>query len=97
MKYIKTFEKLGEPTIGDYVICVDKDYDDLEFNNFLATSIGKVVKYQYDQYYVEYDNPPIYIEDTWGNPIRFILDEILHFSKNKEDLEIYVQANKYNI
>lgn len=32
-----------------------------------------------------------------GGVREFSPDEILHHSKNKEDLEIYINANKYNL
>ena len=49
MKYIKTYENLNKPQVGDYVYCYEGPYsssynlsDDLFFE-FLSKSIGKCV------------------------------------------------------
>jgi hypothetical protein len=33
----------------------------------------------------------------WDNPLDFMEEEIINFSKNKEDLEYIIAANKYNL
>jgi len=52
------------------------------------------------------ENEDIYVfvpnldDGTYGEPINFVFlynNEIEHFSKNKKDLDIYLNANKYNI
>lgn len=76
MKYLKTYEginfgnnsKIGDPKIGDYVICKE---DDLYPNNksinllmkFLNENIGQCINIVNDLYYIEYNNIPELIEE----------------------------------
>lgn len=98
MKYIKKFENLNdEPQIGDYVLVNPKNKN-LEW---LKNIVGKIKLiseiYQRGimkkQYEIEFDTKERNIFN--GRPIWvFNLDEIIHYSKNKEELE---NINKYNL
>ncbi len=107
MKYLKTYEQInkGTPKIGDYVICEEIGNSDDAYNNFLKTTIGKIVsigtsKYKYQ---VQYNNIPTKFlsyfgrEKTYENCRAMLDDEIIYFSNNKEDLEPFIQSNKYNL
>ena len=104
MKYLKTYEKINEPQVGDYVICDEKMYD--KVNIFLNNNVGQLIsrdpdeygfKDEYD-YIVKYENVPLDIKDYFLSNVRsFGREEIIEFSSNKEDLEAILDANKYNI
>ena len=109
MKYIKTYENIdSEPKIGDYVICIDKGQDDEEFIDFLSNNIGKIVSIgiklyiSYD-YVVQYEYIPeeiAYYFHTYNknkNSRPMNINEIIEFSENKKDLEMYIDAKKYNL
>ena len=95
MKYIRTYEDVDEdvdvPQIGDYVICEDDDTISFPIENY----IGEIVDIENSVisndifYKIEYKD----LEDWW----YFYFKDILHFSSNKKDLEMYVNANKYNL
>ena len=112
MKYIKLFEQKDELKIGDYVICVamDEKDDETTLNDFLKVNIGRFIgikpkkmKKNRDAYIVKFDKVPSDIQAEFGsstdgiNEIFFDRFEIIQFSKNKADLEHFVQANKYNL
>jgi hypothetical protein len=103
MKHLKIYEELyDEPNIGDYVICKLNIVNSI-LDNFYQTTIGKIVSAirispTKRLYRVEYENTP----DKNGTkqfPHRreFATDEILHYSKNREDLEAILDAKKYNL
>ena len=110
MKYIKRFEKIityNEPKVGDYIII--KDDDDVDQDNkgvfdFFNTHVGKILEYEYDSNYNEYDYP-IHLRVEYDEPykdtnifIYSINHELIEFfSKNKEDVENYLITRKYNI
>jgi len=106
MKYLKKFENINEPKIGDYVICVNYENTDLKIlDDFLSSNIGKIVRDKTNvekfKYSIKFENIPKnlkgFTENGVGDEIIFRSDEIAHFSKNKEDLEHIIDANKYNL
>jgi hypothetical protein len=97
MKYLRTYEELGKPEIEDYVICRPLDDRDPDLNDFLKTHIGQLVGRRYFDYDIKFEKVPKYIIDCYDNPIQFEREEIIHWSKNKEDLQIYIDINKYNL
>ena len=95
MKYIKLFEELNEPQIGDYVVC-DVDEDEVDLYNFLQNHIGCIDRsYQGEKefdYYVKFTE-----EINTKDEVAFKKDEIIFWSKNIEDCEIFLNAKKYNL
>jgi hypothetical protein len=100
------------PKVNDYVVvCEDTDEssDGLEINGFTTTHIGQIVKiYPPDKnkpemYVVRYDNIPKDIKkyflfgDKYKDRRGFYIEEIKFCSPNKEKVEPYIQANKFNI
>ena len=76
MKYLKTYESLNVPEIGDYVICKDntvlhhnnqhyKNSTNLQFLDFISTHVGQIVKIDVShEFFVRYDDdPPINLMD----------------------------------
>jgi len=110
MRYLKTYEKHyhNEPNEGDYVICKKEDYNNDFLNNFYQTTIGKIAFVQDSSpnrkyYNVIYEIPPnmkLYFKQyhqTKNTRQEFEIEEILHYSKNREYLETILDANKYNL
>jgi hypothetical protein len=107
MKHLKTYKQnTDEPQIGDYVIAVTYVAD---LSDFVNNNIGKIIRQRQRKpglppiiegyYKIQYQNiPPDIKSDFFNDNSRlFLKKNIIHFSKNKEDLEIYLDQNKYNI
>lgn len=110
MKYIKTYEANSSPRVGEYVICGHR-YD-MDVNDYLSSNIGVLIdRHEPYNYIVRYDNIPNEyskffddIKDTYGLNITdgsgvrsFSLGEIVHHSKHKEDLDMYINVEQFNI
>ena len=101
MKHIKLFEDLQNiPEVGDYVIANSK-YTDEDSQNFFLNNIGKVIRNrEIDELKrfveVEYNNVPKNILVDNNNWL-FLLDEILYWSKDKNELETLLASKKYNL
>ena len=80
--------------IGKYVIM--NFFTNKEYGNFLRNNIGQIEDVPEDGYLkIKYDNIPPeydYLENYW-----FIAKNIIKMSDNKEDLERYIEMNKYNL
>lgn len=111
MKYLKTYENIMKPKVGDFVIINRYDYFDFpeKFTNFLNKSIGYIFKQPSENYYlVKYFNIPDEIKEFFvysdysegikkGNSILSNRNEIKYWSKNEENLEKYLITDKYNL
>ena len=103
MKYIKKYEYLqDDPQVGDYVICNEIGGMDRnnKLDNFIKSNIGQIINIDFDDsipYDIEYKIPIEYDEHFVSNCRIMYRDEIIHFSPNKEDLEPYINAIKYNL
>lgn len=101
-KIFENNKKVMLPHIGDYVVCNIIDNFDTEFQNFTKNSIGKIIDYK-GVYCCEYENIPEKIDKFFGeykDGTKFITalsNEIIFYSENKEDVERYLKAKKYNI
>jgi len=111
MKHVKEFETLKlTPNLGDYVICHENesDYDsatesseDDNCNTFINNNVGKIVSVNYTKHFeydVEYENIPANLQEYFRIDIREMsLKEILYCSNSKEELEMILNINKYNL
>jgi len=109
----KIYEKLNvnEPEVGDYVICYNYETDDVLFRDkFTSNNIGKLMEIQnlnhYNEieysYMVKYDFLPdeldwLNFKDLGKYVLSFYKNDIKYWSKNREDLEMILQTNKFNI
>jgi len=89
----KMFENIKEPEIGDYVLI---DYK-LDMKETLDDMIGQIIEidhnYLVSPYAIHFSNVlqyPNYV-------VRVGRNEILSFSKDKNQLEMELNAKKYNI
>jgi len=99
MKYLKTFEKINKPKVGDYVICeiVDKYYKDSDFVN---SNIGEIVEINIDRFQNNRLPVTVSYKDYQGkiiDSINFEFDEIKYWSKDKSELEHIIASKKYNL
>jgi len=112
MKYLKTYEEVNERElqIGDYIFCDGSFGFSEEVANFIENNIGQYVandSNDRDILIIQYENVPnelrknLYYTDenytTYENAAIMERWEIKYWSPNKEDLEIYLDSNKYNL
>jgi len=97
----KIFEVLqSELEVGDYVLMRSSVHSIVEFIN---NTIGKIIGFDYDKYNnikVTYDNIPEDLRTYWFNNTNdrdFNINQVVEFSKNKEELELKLAAKKYNL
>lgn len=96
MKYLKTFESVNEPQVGDYVSC--EENDEYFTSYFISNNIGVIIDVQDDLYFVKYNNIPKDIKEYFDEYCRDMLrDEIKFWSKSKEDVDKYIATKKYNL
>lgn len=102
-----------EPMIGDYVLCdvnyQSWNEPDERLNNFINNTIGRYVEYNFNinVYIIQWTNiPRELIGDFYNNTNPYIKNlgkkhiegsKIKVYSKNIEDLQPNLSANKYNL
>ena len=95
-----------KPQIGDYVICKSSMQDLLSkyINKFLTQTIGQCISKTGKHFLIKYEQIPKELKEFFhrigekdNHFYYFKKHEILQYSKNKKDLEIYIDANKYNL
>ena len=99
MKYIKTYEDLREPNIGDYVIMTTTK-NDKDLKDFLKKNIGNCVNIGEHGIYVEYYDIPSKLKDWFINNIRnFGIESIIRYATEKEIDKIKLEETerKYNL
>lgn len=107
MKHLKHYEKYHyeniNAQIGDYVI-IDPYTHPKEVENWILNNIGQIIDIEnYDTYIVKYENIPTGWEDHFSyndeqkNIRKTQKSGIKHISKNKEELELIISQNKYNL
>ena len=90
MKYIKSYEnQKNNPQPGDYVVVKIKNVPSAIAAK-LEEYIGHILRQEKeDTFLIKFGK----ITMHW----YIKLDDIVDWSKNKEDLEYYIQSNKYNL
>lgn len=90
--------------IYDYVIChssANYMYHNQEMIEFLNNNVGQYVKYFRNvelRYGVKYDNLPSNLNiNLTDNLLWFERLEIIDYSNNKDELELKIAAQKYNL
>lgn len=96
------------PQINDYVYCQTGYAKD--FNNFLKNEIGQIIKIKHIKlkglnpttprynYIIEFQKPyGKYDTSRNSQSVTFELKNIIYYSKNKEDVQTYLDALKYNL
>jgi hypothetical protein len=100
----KIFEHLNFlPKVDDYILINIKTKElPIFFNEFINNTIGRVseiFKGNSSQLVVKYLNIPDNCRDFFENDGNKIMNtrDIVCWSEKKEDIEIYINTNKYNI
>lgn len=95
----KIYEKINlqSPKIGDYVITKSQQSGAIAI--FTNNNIGQLKSIYKNDYRIKYNNIPSELKGNFDGEYRrgFDLRQIIHWSKNKEDLEIILQSEKYNL
>jgi hypothetical protein len=102
----KIFEAKSKlPNKGDYVFCTTSNsYLDKRIENYCTTHIGKVTEIQNrsgkgmlpTMFTIEYELP----EDLGGFKVHnkiWNIKDIEYWSKNYEEVELLIKADKYNL
>lgn len=109
MKHLKRFEDINEDSlmVGGYVVCnedLNLHYNDENIVNFISNNVGQLVdikdyrKTHPYAYLVKYENIPDNLLEYFNKNIRGkTVDNIIYHSKNREDAEVFLNANKYNL
>lgn len=104
LKFNESFN-VGEPEIGDYVICESNGKpDEKELYDFISVNIGIISGIREERkhsYEVKYDNMihnlSVYSVDNENYIIPFKLSEILYWGKDKSELETILKTTKFNL
>jgi len=98
MKHLKLYEHEYDQfsyIVGLYVAVNPMSEELKKIEHFFNNNIGIITKSNYSEIEVKYDKKiPGY---GYGYTMWFQRISILYISKSKEECEIYLQANKYNI
>lgn len=100
MKYIKIYKSKYDPEIGEFAIT---EPDPLRFGlsdywrEFVKYNIGKIVGISDDIPYKERKYKIEYNDEMSKQILWFLKKEIIAHSKNMEDLDYIIKANKYNL
>lgn len=104
----KLFEHIHEnkPDVGDYVICDEQNCFDKIAIEFIKNNIGVCIKIKRkpgepELFLIKFLNsaPDLcyFKNDKKGNSRYFYLEEIVFWSKDKEDVETYIVAKNFNL
>ena len=87
------------PNDDEYAVCQDLQTNDPAFGAYLKTAIGRILLINKlgTEFLITFEDMPKQLDDDHSDTNWFFKPEILHTAKNKEDLRIYVDANKYNL
>lgn len=88
MKYIRTYESNDQPQITDYVYCQYNERWSKDLDNYLNHNIGYLYEIKNQYYNVRFDDHRLF---------KFTKEKILYWSKNKENVQLYIDATKYNL
>jgi len=104
MKYLKTYENLNSPQVGDYIKVDSSKFTELK--DFFDIEIGKILRINEKElkiggypYYVKFNIniPGSTYGPNGGNEMGFRESEFISWGNSLEDLELKVKANKYNL
>lgn len=97
MKYIKNFERMKiVPQIDDYVIMITRNEI---LDDFISSNVGQITSFDgQSTIRVKYEDIPIDLSSSFtDNTRKFLIELIKDISKNKEDLEMKISSQKYNL
>ena len=91
----KVFEKVKEPEVDDYVLITLEKHD---LKDALNHMIGQILEIDHNNNFGAYGIEFTNVLNLYSSYlVRAKRDEIRSFSKNKEQLELELKAEKYNL
>ena len=94
MKYLKTFENINEPEVGDYVICSSLAFNiPNRYRRIVKNGIGQIINKTNGSFGLE----KMYLIKYGKFEEYFPAFNIILFNKDKETLEASIAARKYNL
>jgi len=104
----KLFEEISIlPKVNDYVIINKNEYQfkPKMWLNFISSNIGQIIDIQYEHggtsniYTIKFENVPEDIQENYlyQNKGEFKIEKLKYWTPNKNELEILLNSNKYNI
>jgi len=99
----------NEPDVGDYVIChknLQGWTNSYKFNAFINENIGQCVELlSSKKFSIKYEKVPKEIkhffirenENLYAHCRHFSKEDIIYYSNDKEDCEVYLASKKYNL
>ena len=108
MKYLKKYEDVNKPEVGDYVYCQEDlltsdDETYYKAMEFVKNNIGKILKKnpKYSDFFVvRYENIPFELKEYFNvfkSSRNIKYDEIIYWGKTKEEVEAKINSEKYNL
>lgn len=92
----KIFESINElPKVGDYVLIKRSNVGSLSID-FFDNNIGQISRIEEDFYYVNFEKSPIKSIEYYKNR-RYSINEFKYWSSDKEELEEFLAAKKFNL
>jgi hypothetical protein len=104
----KIFEKLNElPKVGDFVLLnIDEYEDSAKIWRELTTHIGEIVKIETehggmsDIYEIKFDDASDEIKErllSRNNTVKIRIERFKYWSSDKNELEVKLNSEKYNL
>jgi hypothetical protein len=112
MRYIKKYEiNKNKPQVGDWIICDAHSTYNHTLSDFFENNIGKLISKKSDKYLVKFYELPSrrFAEDfflfvgqpgdsnKWEGCRALDIEYISNWSKDKGELEMIINAKKYNL
>lgn len=101
MKYIKKFEQLKYPKIGDYVKIDNSEFADIKLRNFLEEEIGQIIEYYDDEeefpYVIRFKKDIPNYSNPSGQTLAVSKNEILIYSPDIDIIKMDKDVKKFNI
>lgn len=100
MKYLKNYENINTPEVGDYVQ-IGEDYFDIALIDFFEENIGQLIMINITDgfpFIVKFDKDlPDKTFAIENNIMSFEMNEIVDWDKDKQKLEAKIISKKYNL
>ena len=99
MKYLKKYESLETPEVGDYVLMKSETSNE-KLADLINTTIGKIDSLAYRSLYVRYNFSKEILNKFRFHDLRlreFDKNQIVAFAKTIKELELKIQVKNYNL
>lgn len=103
MKIRKFFENINTPQKNDFCVAYEDTTGLEKLKTFCVrmkycrNNVGQILMIKDNTYIIYYNNVPTEIELSNEFSITAIIQNIHYYSKSKEECEIFLNSEKYNI